>query len=251
MGYLLKLKYASSGSSFCNLGEGLSCDSVNQSVYSEVMGIPMSGLGLLYFMGVLLAVLLKPDKQTLKAIIFLSVAFMGPSLYLSAMEFFVLKNVCILCETSKVIILAIIAVSWLSLKPEKLVSQTVAAAIILGLLMAGATYFLQSNAGPGKIYNEFAQCLSDKGYIMYGSITCASCARQRTMFGEEAFKNIKEIECDPRNPNNVAELCIAKNIKGTPTWIQEDADGKELYRFDKGFQTMEKLSEVSGCKLPD
>ena len=42
MGYLLSLHYSSGEGAFCNLGEGLSCEVVNKSVYSEVFGVPVS-----------------------------------------------------------------------------------------------------------------------------------------------------------------------------------------------------------------
>ena len=36
MGYLVKLHYSETAGAFCNLGEGLSCDIVNKSIYSEI-----------------------------------------------------------------------------------------------------------------------------------------------------------------------------------------------------------------------
>ncbi|KKS38336.1 MAG: hypothetical protein A3G49_06060 [Candidatus Sungbacteria bacterium RIFCSPLOWO2_12_FULL_41_11] len=247
MGYLLSLKFFSKASSFCELGEGFSCDLVNQSIYSEIFGIPVSLLGLLYFLGVLVAVLWRYNETTLKSILFFSIVFLGPSLYLSYIEFFVLKSICVFCEASKVLILAVIAVSGYALR-GRTGRQFVISAMAVGLVFAGVTYFIHANAGPGEKYNALAQCLDEKGYKVYGSITCASCARQRAMFGD-AYKFIEEIECDPRNPHNVVELCIAKNIKKTPTWIQEDEAGGELYRFEAGIVSLENLSRVSGCSL--
>jgi len=83
---------------------------------------------------------------------------------------------------------------------------------------------------------------------MYGSVTCSYCARQRTYFGD-AVEQIHEIECDPRNKNAQSELCIAKNIEHTTTWILEDSDGKDVKRLESGVKTLEELSEVSGCEL--
>ncbi|MBI2048915.1 MAG: Vitamin K epoxide reductase, partial [Parcubacteria group bacterium] len=45
MGYLISIHYAPAEEAFCNLGEGLSCDVVNKSIYAEVFGIPVSVLG--------------------------------------------------------------------------------------------------------------------------------------------------------------------------------------------------------------
>lgn len=249
MGYLTSLHYAPGEGAFCNLGEGLSCDIVNKSEYSVVMGVPMSVLGLLYFVGVLVAAFWRPRGQAIRALIFFSLVFLGPSLYLSVIEFFVLKNICVFCEASKLLILAIIITGIISIRPVRLSGVFIGGAIIMGILLAAATYGIHSSAGPGKIYTAFAQCLDERGFKMYGSITCVFCARQRVMFGD-AFKHIEEIECDPRNSGAQTERCIAKAIKKTPTWIQEDPQGNILHRFDAGVQSLETLSRVSGCELP-
>lgn len=250
MAYLTSLHYSPEEGAFCNLGEGLSCDIVNKSEYSEVYGIPVSILGLLYFLGVFAAGIFWYSRPVLKKIIFLSIAFLGPSLYLSAVEVFVINNICVFCEISKVLIVAVIILSWLALRPDKPGWRFISWAVAAALVLAGLTYAIQSSAGPGTKYDSFAQCLDERGFKMYGSVTCAFCARQRVLFGD-SFRFIEEIECDPRNPDNVAELCIAKNIERTPTWMQEDEEGNELYRFEAGLQPLKKLSEVSGCPLSE
>ena len=49
--YLVYLHYAPvpEGGSFCDIGEAFSCDVVNKSAYSEILGIPMAVLGVVYF----------------------------------------------------------------------------------------------------------------------------------------------------------------------------------------------------------
>ena len=98
MGYLLSLHFSLGETAFCNLGEGLSCDIVNKSEYAKVAGVPVSLLGLLYFVGILAAMWRRYERATLKWIIFVSIAFLGPSLYFSYIEFFVLNNVCVFCD---------------------------------------------------------------------------------------------------------------------------------------------------------
>ncbi len=98
----------------------------------------------------------------------------------------------------------------------------------------------------GGEYDEFAECLYDSGMRMYGSETCSFCERQRQLFGE-SFRFIKEIECDPRNDDSEYERCIEKGISHTPTWILEDKKGNDVHRFESGVQSLEALSEVSGC----
>jgi len=104
MSYLTNLHFSGVEGSFCDLGHGFSCDVVNKSIYSEVLGIPVSILGLLYFFGVLFVAILRYDKTTMKWLAFLSIAFLGPSLYLTGTEIFILENICVFCELSKVLI---------------------------------------------------------------------------------------------------------------------------------------------------
>ena len=253
MGYLVSLHYSPEEGAFCNLGEGLSCDIVNQSTYAKVLGIPMSILGLVYFLGIFGASIWSYNKASLKIITFLSIVFLGPSLYLTGIEIFVLGNICVFCEVSKVLIVSIIIVSLFGLRPEKFSLKNFAAATVLAVLLGGAVYFIQRDSKPVEMngkYDEFAQCLYDKGMRVYGSITCSFCAKQRQTFGN-SFQYVREIECDPRNPNHEAERCITKNISKTPTWILEDESGNDLFRFDPGVISFEKLGEVSGCSFPD
>jgi len=132
-------------------------------------------------------------------------------------------------------------------------NNIIIASIVGALLLVTVVAFVFSGPQGGREavagdYDTFAQCLYDSGLRMYGSVTCRFCAQQRAMFGG-SFKHIREIECDPRNPLAEAERCIAKNIEATPTWVLEDKNGDDVERFQAGVQTLEALSEVSGCPL--
>jgi len=61
----------------------------------------------------------------------------------------------------------------------------------------------------------FAQCLTEKGWAMYGAVWCSHCKEQKDLFGE-SFKFVKYIEC----PDNI-QLCTDKKVVGYPTWIVE------------------------------
>tara|TARA_Y100000310_G_C20698277_1_gene827272 strand:+ start:4664 stop:5041 length:378 start_codon:yes stop_codon:yes gene_type:complete len=94
--------------------------------------------------------------------------------------------------------------------------------------------------------DDFAKCLKNNGAKMYGSYTCSVCKKQRELFGP-SFHHVGEIECHPRGENPQTQLCLEKDIKKTPTWTLEK-DGVELDRKE-GYQTIEILSEFSGCTL--
>lgn len=93
---------------------------------------------------------------------------------------------------------------------------------------------------------ELASCLTEKGWVMYGSFTCSACRAQRKAFGK-AFSDIKEIECNPHAPNTQVDLCLEKKIRFTPTWIMEK-DGNETNRIE-GYQLLEDLASKTGCNL--
>ncbi|OGZ07653.1 MAG: hypothetical protein A2942_00680 [Candidatus Lloydbacteria bacterium RIFCSPLOWO2_01_FULL_50_20] len=126
---------------------------------------------------------------------------------------------------------------------------------VFGYLMyAGGGGVADKNAtekevGPWK-YDTFAQCLTEKGMQMYGSVTCATCAKQRKLFGD-SFQYITEIECNPRYPHPQTARCVAKMIESTPTWVLELPDQTEVKRMRAGLQIFEELAEFSGCTFTE
>ena len=90
--------------------------------------------------------------------------------------------------------------------------------------------------GPGK-YDDFANCLTDNGAIMYGTDWCSHCKDQKAMFGK-SFDNVNFINCDK---SKIA--CDSAGIRGYPTWI---IDGESY----SGVQPLVKLSSLTGCVLP-
>lgn len=91
-------------------------------------------------------------------------------------------------------------------------------------------------------YDEFAQCLTDKGFKMYGSVYCDHCEEQKEAFGS-GWQYIDYVECSlPNGPGQKAE-CYDAGIRAYPTW--ELPDGTKVL----GKQSFEKLSELSGCEL--
>ena len=86
--------------------------------------------------------------------------------------------------------------------------------------------------------DEFAKCLGENDVVMYGAEWCSHCTAQKKMFGE-SFKYINYVECSEE-----LKICSQKEIQGVPTW--EFQNGEKLI----GEQTIEKLSQKSGCPLP-
>ena len=114
MSYLLSLHFeGASSSAFCNFGAGFSCQIVNQSLYAEVAGVPVAALGLVYFAGVIGLVALRDRVPYSMRLLFLgTLGLLVFSLYLSVVELTVLRSICLFCEGSKVLMLAIAALAY-------------------------------------------------------------------------------------------------------------------------------------------
>ena len=94
-------------------------------------------------------------------------------------------------------------------------------------------WLVKENVKSGNL-DEFAQCLSEKGARMYGRNTCPHCINQKALFGD-SFNYIDYIEC-----SSSPEQCAG--LEGVPAWkIKEET----IY----GVQSLEKLAELTNCKL--
>ena len=85
-------------------------------------------------------------------------------------------------------------------------------------------------------YDDFTNCLTEKGVIVYGNDFCRFTNEQLNFFGKSK-ENLNYIRCLDNK-----KLCNEKEIEITPTW---EING-EMY---EQVQDFEKLSFLSGCKL--
>jgi uncharacterized membrane protein len=243
MAYLTYIHYANA-TSFCDISETVSCDVVTTGIYSEIFGLPVSILGLGYFGLTFLLILFNRKKSVFQLLFFLTLFVLIPSLYLSSLELLVIKSWCILCETSKALMFAILAISFVAMKEKASVVFRMAIPIIIaGLVAAGVTYFAQTSGGAQKDYTPFVEALNEKGVVYYKSYTCTNCKRQEKTIGD-AYKKLNSVECHPDGPDGNPELCLQKDISHTPTFILEPG-GVEVKRVD-GLQSLEELADFAG-----
>jgi len=106
--------------------------------------------------------------------------------------------------------------------------------ILLGIFFI---FFISACTSTGK-YNGFAQCLTEKEIVMYGTEWCSHCKAQKAMFGK-SFEFVNYVDCDKDRSE-----CLINGVRGYPTW---KIDG-ELY---PGEQKLEKLASLSGCELKE
>ena len=240
MGYLTYVHYANART-FCDISETVSCDVVTTSIYSELFGVPLALLGLLFFGFVLFLSLTKPKTASYKALFFLTLLVLGPSFYLTFAEIFLIKAFCILCESSKVLMIIILACSFhMSKLKFKVALRMSIPVVIAGITFAFVTYFAQTSSATMADYSSFAEALNAKGVIYYKSFKCSNCKRQELLFGV-AYKKLNSVECHPDGPNADAPRCLRMKISKTPTFLIEQ-DGVELKRLE-GLQQLETIAD--------
>ncbi|MEM9116622.1 MAG: hypothetical protein AAGD09_01935 [Cyanobacteria bacterium P01_F01_bin.56] len=89
---------------------------------------------------------------------------------------------------------------------------------------------------------QLASHLTEQGAAMYGAFWCPHCEDQKALFGD-AVSRVPYVECDPEGDNAQPELCVAKEIKGYPTW---EIKGE----FYPGARSLEELAQLSGFTAP-
>jgi len=120
--YSLLHKTGFTSGALCNLNDTFSCDIVNQGPYSQIAGIPVAAIGIVGYLFVLLAALMKlknPHDRSLS--LFLLTACLGGlafALYLTGLEAFVLYAWCIVCLASQALIIALAILAILNYRSE-------------------------------------------------------------------------------------------------------------------------------------
>lgn len=108
--------------------------------------------------------------------------------------------------------------------------------LILAIVLVLAFWFVIKKPGASAgALDGFAQCLAQKGVMMYGAYWCPHCQDEKKAFGD-SFRFVPYVEC-PAEP----QKCLDAGVGGYPTWIF--ADGRKF----EGKQGIEKLSQESGC----
>ncbi|PYV53377.1 MAG: hypothetical protein DMG91_17270 [Acidobacteria bacterium] len=81
--------YAASKTTYCEVGESFSCDIVNRSIYSTVLGVPVAAIGIAGYASLLILSILYREKPDTPMWLFTgSLAGLGFALYLTYIEGF-------------------------------------------------------------------------------------------------------------------------------------------------------------------
>jgi len=242
--YLTYLYFSNSESTFCLKGSG--CDTVRESPYSEILGLPVSLFGIIGYLLVFALSLISITYRVRWVLLyFLSLAGVTFSFYLIYIELFVIKAICDYCLASAFIITVILIMLLLTkpkLSPKISFAKLITLSGIIVVIVLFSSFFIQSkelSAGSNDTYQVgLSKHLRKIGAIMYGTYWCPHCNAQKELFGG-AFKYIKYVECDPRGDRANPALCSEKGVRRYPTW---EIKG----RFYLGAKSLQELSELSG-----
>lgn len=250
----LTFNHYSLKASACDFNAQISCSLVNNSVFSEILNVPVAIFGGLWFLILILLAWksLKKDGVLMSLLLGWNIIGILVVIYLIIAEI-ILQALCPLCTVVHILIIIILTFSIILYQAQKSrlplrnvtkhAKRWIALIVILNLIPVIIVNFPY---GEKENYDSFAKCLTERGVTMYGSFRCGVCAKTRAMFGD-SFSYIKEIECHPQGKNPQTELCLAKGIEGTPTWIIE-VNGVEQKR-QQGFMSIDELRQFSGCTV--
>jgi hypothetical protein len=101
--------------------------------------------------------------------------------------------------------------------------------IVFVLIVGGIGFSYINSKKPGPL-DDFAQCLTEKGAVMYGASWCKYTAAQKQMFGNSMrFIDYRDFSENPE-------------VKTTPTWF---IDGQKYEKV----QSLDKLASITGCVI--
>ncbi len=251
--YLVQGHYEDvSSGSLCDFTDTISCSIANTSSFSEFLNVPVALFGAFWMvlLFIMAGAMIRNKLHAGAMLVWTGLGILSV-VYFVAAEF-ILGVLCPFCTVVHAIIVVAFILSWRLANQEhhwsrKAVWKSLRPyAVWMGGFFLLCVILFTVYAEPEGDYTEFAQCVTDAGVSMYSSGSCSVCVKNKELFGD-AVEYIEEIECHPDGDNSQWELCVEKEVSGTPTWIME-VDGEEVKRF-AGYLTLEELAEFSGCTL--
>lgn len=223
---------------FCGPDSG--CEIVQNSIYSQLLGLPVSlwGFGL-YAIILWSAVTLPPRLKRWQRLAWLSSIGLGISLYLTITGLLALDAWCVWCMASQVTLIALFATVMLR-RPESAPGMpwlifnrnlTLGTLFVVGALFAWQNGLLQPPENPR--LRALAIHLQESDAKFYGTFWCPNCQEQKRLFGRSADR-LPYVECTPNGrAAGMAFVCVAADISGYPTWIIEGRRYQEVLTPDE------------------
>ncbi len=120
--YLTMLDYGATSGEFCSISESVNCEAVSQSKYAKMLGIPVAVFGMIAYAGMFAGMVythVKKDETVLNLVGTMVLVALAFSLYLTAVEAFILHAWCILCVGSQISVL-IMTVNYFLYRKERM-----------------------------------------------------------------------------------------------------------------------------------
>ena len=229
------------------------CETVLNSPWGTLfrnnqINIPLSLAGFITYLSILIITIilslnLVSPKQNLNRFLWwltflISCASSTFSFLLINIMFFKIQAYCFFCILSAILsfsifIISIIGAKFESREPMIFRGFIVAISILLsGLIWSNSvdpsnaidlqnptenvSPLITTASSPQKI--KFAKFLRENDIVMYSAYWCPHCHDQKQLFGKEAVKELKVVECAKDGKDNEFELCQKKGISGFPSW---------------------------------
>lgn len=117
--------------------------------------------------------------------------------------------------------------------------------ILIGLLvLGGMVYVIMAPGKPGK-YDQFAQCVKDKGVTFFGAFWCPHCQAQKARFGSSA-KFLPYVECSTPDGQGQTKVCKEAGVTTYPTWQWSASTTDRTI----GEVELSEISSKTSCPLP-
>jgi len=115
--------------------------------------------------------------------------------------------------------------------------------LVVAVVIGGLVWLIRTPGKPGRL-DAFASCIKESGATYYGAFWCPNCKNQEALFGRSA-RLLPRVECSTPDGSGQLKVCQDADIKGYPTW--DFANGTR----ESGTLPLERLSEATGCLLPE
>lgn len=246
--------------SFCDISSTFSCTVVNTCRYARLFGIKIAAIGIAgysaLFAGAAFQLVLGSNALVRRLMALAASGAAIFSLYLTRVEVFVLKVYCPTCLASMASISLILISCWFLFSGKERAALLKQARTVPGLLITltfivggflavdfayalCAHFHPDGQQQPTAPLDEFAQCLTESGAVMYGTGWCGHCQNQKAAFGE-SFRYVQFVDCDESR-----DECLEAGVESYPTWVF--ADGTNV----TGVASFDILSAKTGCTFAE
>lgn len=244
--YLTLAAWSSDGLALC--AEGSSCDIVQGSRWSTLLGVPIALWGFAVY-ALLAAFSLRTGSRLRrwKRLWRISLIGVAISVYLTLAGWIVLDAFCLWCLLSLLTITAIFVLVCLRAPPSAPGmpwSHWAASTGLVALALVGAVHAASSGLlapRENAQLTALAQHLERTGAKYYGAFWCPACREQSRLFAGSA-SHLPYVECSPDGRNGAVALeCLKPEVQSFPTWQIRGRYHQQVFQ-------PEELARMSGFR---